>query len=55
MIKKMKSALSIDVLNETSIKHNFLEEPSDIYNPRYNLFNQKVITNNLDISVNNPF
>lgn len=55
MIKKMKSTLNIDILNDTSIKHSFLEEPSGIYNPRHNLFNQKVITNNLDISVNNPF
>ena len=44
MIKKMKSDLSVDVLNDLSIKNNLLEEPGGIYNPRYNLFNQKVIT-----------
>lgn len=41
----MKSTLNINIVNEPSIKHNFVEEPNDLYSPRYNLFNQNVVTN----------
>ena len=47
----MKSTLNINIVNEPSIKQSFLEEPNSLYSPRYNLFNQNVVTN---LKSNNP-
>src|SRR5690606_19987164 len=41
----MKSTLNINIVSEPSLKQNFLEEPNTLYSPRYNLFNQNVVTN----------